>query len=143
MTELVIDDNTRIQILDTVPLLGRARKHQYAAFIRDERVLCVWADHVDAVIPAAEALEEALMEFIWRGESENKKNNQVMVMDEELEAKSFVLESTAIEPGDPEDVVDRKIRQHWKERPTMLWAPISDGLAIMMCFTVVSLGLSE
>jgi hypothetical protein len=66
-----------------------------------------------------------------------------MVMDEELEAKSFVLESTAIEPGDPEDVVDRKIRQHWKERPTMLWAPISDGLAIMMCFTVVSLGLSE
>jgi len=73
MTELIIDANTRIQILDKVEQLARARKHQYAAFIRSEEVLCVWSDHVEAVIPAAESLEESLIQFIWRGEEENKK----------------------------------------------------------------------
>ena len=111
MSELVIDENTRIQILDQVSHLARARKHQYAAFVREEQVLCVWADHVEAVIPAAEALEEALIQFIWRGDEENKKINQDLVL--ENEKAEPMEESTVIQVGDAEDVVMRKLRQHW------------------------------
>ena len=136
MTELIIDENTRIQILDEVEHLARARKHQYAAFIRSEEVLCVWADHVEAVIPAAEALEESLIHFIWRGEDENKKTNQAMVIDEKGNEDG---EKLAVDE-DLEDIEMRSLKRHWRERPVMLWAPISDGLAIMMCMALLSLG---
>jgi len=138
MSELLIDSNTRIQILDEISHLARARKHQYAAFVRSEQVLCVWADHVEAVIPAAEALEEALIQFIWRGEEENKKINQAMLIEDEEKEE---LEEAVVESDDPEDVTLRKIQKHWRERPTMLYAPISDGMAIIVCMMLISLGL--
>ena len=141
MTELVIDADTRIQILDEIPHLARARKHQYAAFVREEQVLCVWADHVEAVIPAAEALEDALIQFIWRGEDENKKINRDLVLEDEAEKREWAEENTIIEPGDAEDVVMRKLRQHWRDRQIMLWAPISDGFAIIICMVIIALGL--
>ena len=136
MTELVIDENTRIQILDEVEHLARARKHQYAAFIRSEEVLCVWADHVEAVIPAAEALEESLIHFIWRGEDENKKTNQAMVIDEKNKEDVEILPVDE----DLEDIEMRSLKRQWRERPLMLWAPISDGLAIMICMALIALG---
>ncbi len=134
MSELIIDANTRIQILDEIEHLARARKHQYAAFIRSEAVLCVWADHVEAVIPAAEALEESLIQFIWRGEEENKKINQAMRVDEAEKEESLIDE-------DVEDVVMRRLKRHWRERPVMLWAPLADGLSIMLCIGLISLGV--
>jgi len=140
MSELVIDEDTRIQILDEVSHLARARKHQYAAFIRDEEVLCVWADHVEAVIPAAEALEEALVQFIWRGENEKKNTNQAMVDDEEAEKDEFADEGSVVDPEDPEDVVMRKVKKHWRERPVMLYAPIMSGLTIIVCLACIGLG---
>jgi len=143
MTELVIDEDTRIQILDEVSHLARARKHQYAAFIRDEEVLCVWADHVEAVIPAAEALEESLVNFIWRGEDEAKKINQAMIDDEMAEKDTLAEESSVVEPEDPEDVVLRKVKKHWRERPVMLYAPIMSGLAIIVCLGCLGLGFRE
>lgn len=140
MSELVIDEDTRIQILDEVSHLARARKHQYAAFIRDEEVLCVWADHVEAVIPAAEALEEALVQFIWRGENEKKKINQAMIDDEEAEKVEFAEEGSVVGPEDPEDVVMRKVKKHWRERPVMLFAPIMSGFAIIVTMGCLGLG---
>jgi hypothetical protein len=134
MTELIIDSNTRIQIIDDIEHLARARKHQYAAFVRSEEVLVVWADHVEMVIPAAEALEEALIEFVWRGEEANKKNNQAMIVQEE-ELKE--------EDMDPEDVTMRKMKRHWRERPVMLWAPLSDGFAIVLVIVLIGLGLRK
>lgn len=149
MNELIIDSNTRIQIVDDIEHLARARKHQYAAFVRSEEVLVVWADHVEMVIPAAEALEEALINFIWRGEEANKKINQSMLIEEEEEkekAKVWLQEDgTELkeEDLDPEDVALRKMKRHWRERPVMLWAPLSDGLAIMLVIVLIGFGLSE
>lgn len=150
MNELIIDSNTRIQIVDDVEHLARARKHQYAAFVRSEEVLVVWADHVEMVIPAAEALEEALINFIWRGEEANKKINQAMVFDEE-EEKEKEKAALQLEDGtelkeedmDPEDVAMRKMKRHWRERPVMLWAPLSDGFAIILVIVLIGFGLRE
>lgn len=147
MSELIIDANTRIQILDTIPSLGRARKHQYAAFVRSEGVLVVWADVVDNIVPAAEALEEALIEFIWRGEEENKKINRAILVDEEEKKADMEEEDRGSVKGesvvDPEDVEMRKVRKHWRERPVRLIAPMFDGMAIIVCMAILSLGLSE
>nr|XP_031861885.1 uncharacterized protein CI109_002714 [Kwoniella shandongensis]KAA5528957.1 hypothetical protein CI109_002714 [Kwoniella shandongensis] len=166
MTELVIDENTRIQILDSVELLARARKHQYAAFVRSEQALAVWADDVENVIPAAEALEESLIQFVWRGEAVNVKYNQVMLVDaanraeqEQVERRASEMEKmdvdgevlptldekgsvkTRDEDLDPEDIEMRKVRAYWRERPVMLIAPITDGLSIMLCMLLISMGL--
>lgn len=146
MSELIIDANTRIQILDTIPHLARARKHQYAAFIRSEGVLVVWVDLVDDIIPAAEDLEDALIQFIWRGEEENKKNNQAMqIADQEKRDEAEMADAVSIkeEDMDPEDIEMRKVKRHWRERPTKLIAPLLDGMAIILCLAILSLGLSK
>ncbi|OCF41165.1 hypothetical protein I317_04995 [Kwoniella heveanensis CBS 569] len=172
MTELVIDENTRIQILDSIELLARARKHQYAAFIRSEQVLVVWADSVENVIPAAEALEESLIQFIWQGPEVNVKFNQIMIADakdrQELQEQErrdsqnssekygvdgvVLPELTVDEKGsvkekaedlDPEDLAMRELKKSWRDRPVMLIAPVSDAFAIMLCMTLISLGLRK
>ncbi|KAG8221569.1 glycosyl transferase family group 2-domain-containing protein [Butyriboletus roseoflavus] len=63
---IYVDANTRIQIMDTMVLLPHADKEQNAAFIRDERVLVVWADSLDTIIPIAREFEDRLIRLLWR-----------------------------------------------------------------------------
>ncbi|KAK7015029.1 Glyco-trans-2-like domain-containing protein [Favolaschia claudopus] len=63
---LYVDANTRIQILDTMLMLPNADKEQCAAFIRDERVLVVWSDSLDAIIPTCHDFEDRLIKLLWR-----------------------------------------------------------------------------
>ncbi|OSD07696.1 hypothetical protein PYCCODRAFT_1357854 [Trametes coccinea BRFM310] len=63
---IYIDANTRIQILDTMVDLPTADKEQSAAFIRDERVLVVWSDSIDTIIPTCHDFEERLIKLLWR-----------------------------------------------------------------------------
>ncbi|KAL5498540.1 hypothetical protein ACEPAH_1894 [Sanghuangporus vaninii] len=63
---LYVDENTRIQILETMARLPRADKEQCGAFIRDERVLVVWADNLDLIIPIVQDLEDKLIKLVWR-----------------------------------------------------------------------------
>ncbi|KAH7919846.1 hypothetical protein BV22DRAFT_1022266 [Leucogyrophana mollusca] len=63
---IYVDANTRIQILDTMMLLPGADKEQRAAFIRDERVLVVWSDSLNAIIPTARDFEDRLIRLLWR-----------------------------------------------------------------------------
>ncbi|WVR04423.1 hypothetical protein IAU60_001425 [Kwoniella sp. DSM 27419] len=170
--ELLIDENTRIQILDTVELLARARKHQYAAFIRSEQCLVVWADAVENVIPAGEALEESLLQFVWRGPDINYKYNQAMVVDAKNREEEHARErrdsensqekygidgvvlpelnvddngstKEKVEDLDPEDIAKRDLKQSWRERPVSLIAPIADGFSIMLCSGLIALGLRK
>ncbi|KDR73048.1 hypothetical protein GALMADRAFT_746548 [Galerina marginata CBS 339.88] len=65
-TAIYIDLNTRIQILDTVSHLAKADKEQCGAFIRDERVLIVWSDDLDQIVPLCSEFEDKLMKLVWR-----------------------------------------------------------------------------
>uniref|UniRef100_A0A8H7XRP5 Glycosyltransferase 2-like domain-containing protein n=1 Tax=Psilocybe cubensis TaxID=181762 RepID=A0A8H7XRP5_PSICU len=65
-TAIYIDQNTRIQILDTVSHLPKADKEQCGAFIRDEHVLVVWSDNLDNIVPLCNEFEEKLMKLVWR-----------------------------------------------------------------------------
>lgn len=161
MSELVINENTRIQILDSIELLARARKHQYAAFIHSERVL--------TIMPAAELLEESLIHFNWRGEEEDAKFNQAMAIDakhlaeqmrqrskreqqpppglrqiadeNETNVVSLQDEPTKATDIDLEDVEMNSLRKYWRERPVMLIAPVSDdALSVILVMTLIALG---
>ncbi|KAH0580446.1 hypothetical protein H2248_001947 [Termitomyces sp. 'cryptogamus'] len=63
---IYIDHDTRIQVLDSVNHLPKADKEQCGAFIRDERVLIVWSDDLDHIVPLCSEFEEKIMQLVWR-----------------------------------------------------------------------------
>ncbi|KAF7334603.1 Glyco-trans-2-like domain-containing protein [Mycena venus] len=63
---IYISADTRIQILDTMNHLPQAEKEQCGAFLRDERVLIVWSDDIDSIVPLCADFEEKLMKLVWR-----------------------------------------------------------------------------
>ncbi|KZT00078.1 uncharacterized protein LAESUDRAFT_732624 [Laetiporus sulphureus 93-53] len=63
---IYVDANTRIQIIETMMDLPAADKEQSAAFVRDERVLVVWSDSIDTIIPTCHEFEERLIKLLWR-----------------------------------------------------------------------------
>ncbi|KAH9950816.1 glycosyl transferase family group 2-domain-containing protein [Amylocystis lapponica] len=63
---IYVDANTRIQILETMMDLPTADKEQSAAFIRDERVLIIWSENIDSIIPTSQDFEERLIKLLWR-----------------------------------------------------------------------------
>jgi hypothetical protein len=84
--DVPLRDDSRIQILETLAELPRARKHQYAAFIRDECSLLVWADSASRVIDEAMDLEKKIIELIWDdGDSVGKYEKVLEDDDDELE----------------------------------------------------------
>ncbi|EIN04516.1 hypothetical protein PUNSTDRAFT_122841 [Punctularia strigosozonata HHB-11173 SS5] len=66
---IYLDSETRIQILETMPQLGRADKEQCGAFIRDERVLVIWSDALDNILPLYRDFEDKLIRYVWRNVS--------------------------------------------------------------------------
>ncbi|KAG5341078.1 hypothetical protein C0989_011806, partial [Termitomyces sp. Mn162] len=70
-----VDANTRIQILDTMLALPAADKEQCAAFIRDERVLVVWSDVLDRIVPICTDFEDRLIKLLWRASPATPSSN--------------------------------------------------------------------
>ncbi|KZV75016.1 hypothetical protein PENSPDRAFT_572274 [Peniophora sp. CONT] len=62
---IYLDDETRIQVLDTMLDLPGADKEQCGAFIRDERVLVVWSDSLNTIIPLTKDFDEKLIQLVW------------------------------------------------------------------------------
>ncbi|KIJ12732.1 hypothetical protein PAXINDRAFT_171041 [Paxillus involutus ATCC 200175] len=149
---IYVDANTRIQIIDTMVLLPQADKEQNAAFIRDERVLVVWSESLDTIIPIARDFEDRLIRLLWRnrppptlsrapsvpgslsGLSQSRMGTP-KTQEKSVESSSpgsapqklkrtwygrkVPLSSSEIEKGSREPL----------RRPTMLYAPLYNGLA--------------
>jgi len=87
--DVPLRDNSRIQILETIEDLPRARKHQYAAFIRDDCTLLVWADSASRVIDDAMDIEKKIIELIWDdGDAVGRYEKVVEDDDDELELEN-------------------------------------------------------
>lgn len=63
---IYVDSQTRIQIIDTMLLLPTADREQCAAFIRDERVMVIWSESIDRIVPLCSDFEERLIKLLWR-----------------------------------------------------------------------------
>ncbi|KKA26508.1 hypothetical protein TD95_004246 [Thielaviopsis punctulata] len=64
-----------IQIIPTIQDLPNARKHQCAAFIAAEGLLVVWDDDALHLIPRARAIEEELMQLVWKTAHDSENND--------------------------------------------------------------------
>ncbi|KAI0681571.1 hypothetical protein BC835DRAFT_1425474 [Cytidiella melzeri] len=54
-----------VTVLDSMSWLPRADKEQCGAFIRDKRVLVVWAYNLDNIIPTCRDFEDKLIKLVW------------------------------------------------------------------------------
>ncbi|ODN96436.1 hypothetical protein L198_04150 [Cryptococcus wingfieldii CBS 7118] len=147
--EITLDVNTRIQILDDLSQLAGARKHQFAAFVRSEACLVVWADEVETLIPSAEALEQRMIAYVWLGrhqefqllgaeedESSDEREDEEGWLDRDAEKERALagdLEDQVGAPGDEWEMRDK--------RPMMLYAPLISGLAMILTFAFIGSGI--
>lgn len=144
--EIMLDVNTRIQILEELSHLAGARKHQFAAFCRKEQCLVVWADEVETLVPSAEALEQRMLAFVWSGrhnelaeiEAGEKGQNEEGWVDEDADKERELGDLADAEEKIGADGDEWEMRD---KRPTMLYAPLVSGLAIILCFAFIGSGM--
>jgi hypothetical protein len=65
-TAIYLDSETRIQVLETMAQLARADKEQCGAFVRDERVLVIWSDNLENILPIYHDFEDKLIKCVWK-----------------------------------------------------------------------------
>ncbi|KAG2127997.1 glycosyl transferase family group 2-domain-containing protein [Suillus clintonianus] len=145
---IYVDANTRIQVLDSMFLLPQAEKDQNAAFIRDERVLVVWSDSLDTIIPIARDFEDRLIRLLWRTRPPLPSTHELSIYSEKPVDPNLTPSSTLdsevkrnwfgrpIQDQDPE-----KVTQKPTARPIMLYAPVYNGLAAALAFIFIGNGL--
>jgi hypothetical protein len=147
----MLDVNTRIQILDELSHLAGARKHQFAAFCRQEQCLVVWADEVETLIPSAEALEQRMISYVWSGR--HRELAEMGIDKDEDQEEGWVDRDAALEEklqgeidlGDAEVKIAAEPGS-WEARdarPVMLYAPLISGLAMILTFVFIGSGMRE
>ncbi|KAJ8100763.1 glycosyl transferase family group 2-domain-containing protein [Lipomyces tetrasporus] len=114
--------NTRIQVLDRLDELPRARKYQYAAFIRSEDSLVIWADNIRDIVAFGSVIERKMVEIVWDTDIVSKQRNRRRLVHQEngvdLESGKALLE---------------------EERPVKVMQALCVGIAIMIVMTFYGL----
>lgn len=67
-TELLFPNGSQIQIYDSMAEIAASntiRKYQYAALVREERVLLVWHDDLGLILSHAMEVESRMLALIW------------------------------------------------------------------------------
>lgn len=114
----------RVQILPTVDDLPKARKHQFAAFIASEQLLVVWDDEAMNLIPRAKAIENELMELVWRtGDPEEE---------EEMNEKKG--------PAVVETVINEETGEYVSKRPTNIQNSVLVGITLVIVVSMLGAG---
>lgn len=117
----------RVQILPTVDDLPKARKHQFAAFIASEQLLVVWDDEAMNLIPRAKAIENELMELVWKtGEPEEE---------EEMNEKKG--------PAVVETVINEETGEYVSKRPTNIQNAVLVGLTLIIVVSMLGAGFRQ
>jgi uncharacterized protein YbaA (DUF1428 family) len=66
-TEVVFPRGNQLQVVDSlgdIVRTGKIKKFQYAALVREERVLLVWHDDLDKILNHAASVEEKLLALV-------------------------------------------------------------------------------
>ncbi|KAF9255428.1 hypothetical protein L218DRAFT_884155 [Marasmius fiardii PR-910] len=167
---LYIDVNTCIQVLDTMLDLGKADKEQRAAFIRDERVLVVWASSLENIIPTCQDFDERLIKLLWRSRPADSNASAISastpnsVIGHESRPDSLLARPLQSEPqpapsSDSEPSITPAVtikKRTWygktktitvpskdfvPPRPTVLYAPLYNGIAAGLALVFIGNGV--
>lgn len=141
---IYVDSNTRIQVLESMYLLPQAEKDQNAAFIRDERVLVVWSDSLDTIIPIARDFEDRLIRLLWRTRPPLPSTHEPSIYSEKPADPRLTPSSTVNSDSQrrtwfgrvvPSQQDPEKTEQKQPTRPIMLYAPLYNGLCAALAFS--------
>ncbi|OJT11702.1 hypothetical protein TRAPUB_11764 [Trametes pubescens] len=166
---IYIDDNTRIQVLDTMALLGTADKEQCGAFLRDERVLVVWSYHLDTIIPTCRDFEDKLIKLVWDHRFGSTCNSSVALPSSNTSSVAHLNEKP-LEQAETKEVVapaeDKRAKNPKKKRrcglgywvtdkddiektaegpsprPIRLFAPVYNGLGVALSIFFIGSGVA-
>ncbi|KAG9312748.1 glycosyl transferase family group 2-domain-containing protein [Chiua virens] len=164
-TAIYVDHNTRIQILASIAELPSAEKEQCGAFLRDERVLVLWSDDLDGIIPLCRDFETRLIKLVWRARgtvsvppSELSSSNP---SDDDLAEKAKEAPQTVVARDKPERTGNGK--SLWKmfswrstkstrekdmelaapkQRQTRLIAPVYNGFGCALAIFFIGSGVA-
>ncbi|BGP57371.1 hypothetical protein JCM8202_005788 [Rhodotorula sphaerocarpa] len=112
---VVLNDDVAIQVIDSLEDLRGAKRHQYAAFVRENLALVLWSDDVATLTPQAQTLSDLMLAYIWREQD-----------DAELEAGKEGVAALAT----TEASSDVEALEVGKRRPIGLLSPLHVGLAV-------------
>jgi len=75
-TNVPLKNGLKVQVLPNLEDLRRARIHQCAAFIMNEKLLVVWDDDPKCLLARAQQIEDDLMELVWQQTAEEFNNSE-------------------------------------------------------------------
>ena len=127
-----IEDNLRLQILPSIEYLPTCQRHQNAAFIRNQHMLVVWADSVEAAEERAESYLDQLVRVFSQGFSDyNEKSQKPDILVKEVPACS---EDNSSGIADLEDEPQEAPR-----RPVLIQA-ILTAVTLLLIIGAIGLG---
>jgi len=131
MDYVPLPDGLRVQILSTMADLPRGQLHHFSAFIEDVKMLVVWDDEPEKLLPRAQALETKFMEIIWGG-GENADDDE-----DSSEEKKGGGGNVTTEEVDPDSLEGGETKER---RPVMLQSACIVAITLALCLTCLGLG---
>ncbi|KAJ3117283.1 hypothetical protein HDU96_007322 [Phlyctochytrium bullatum] len=148
--DLKLRDGNRLQVIENLSRLPRARKLQYAALSRLEGALIVWTNSIDTIIDAAQAAQDQLIKVVWSGLPQPIESEE----EEEVSAAEGVAEDgdkAQLGAGQAGQVgmvdskaekdlttIERRRKKYGRTRPIYFIWPIISTLSI--CVTILFFG---
>lgn len=164
--QIPLTSSEHVQVVETMQDVAGARKAQRAAFVRQEKCLVIWTDHVDRLEASAQALEDKMISFVWRSASKTPAteidastadwnyNQAASQMGHGLMGGSIAHGGSVAHNGTVAGHVpsnaghesekqekDLEASPEYEERPTNLQAPLLHGVAVAVVILLISLML--
>lgn len=124
-------DGLRLQIIPSLSELHRCKKHQFAAFLKQERMMIVWDDQPRNIFKRSKTIEESMMALIW-------EQDDAFDLDETKSANVSVTHvsasSSITSPGNLERACSLEVR------PTKLISPMIVGATLTILIAALGMG---
>ncbi|KAJ3154560.1 hypothetical protein HK101_001612 [Irineochytrium annulatum] len=132
-SDLKLRDGSKMQVLECLDDLPGAKKLQYAALLKEEGCLVVWATSVDTIIDTAAQVQEQLVKVVWGGLPQP--------LEGEKKDDAGVEEFTSLTQATPAELKKlEKLKKHGRTRPIHFVGPIIAIAAISL--TLILSGLA-
>jgi hypothetical protein len=130
-TDVPLRKGLRVQVLPNLEDLRRARIHQCAAFIANEKLLVVWDDEPKNLLDRAQSIEDDLMELVWQTNPDDLN-----------EKKGPTATATAVTSENGSVVYDMETgRAHVEERVTKIYNVIYVTGTMILVIVFIGLGM--
>lgn len=151
-TQLMFQNGSQIQIFDSMADIATSiniRKFQYAALVRQERVLLVWHDELGAILSQAMEIESRILALVWgstkspfggwdsaiHSSANSTMDGSAMDIATEPKGKDLDVDVEEVE-SDPEKLESGGPKESLA-RPLIFTSSVFVGLAMVLIITLV------